>query len=278
MKKLLLTFGLLTVVTNFILAQDQGENTYNIVRYLQLKPNESAKFYEFDNLGQIQTDTVFIASEYFQFKKKYLEDVNNVTYVIVTFPDFTGSTNSGQTKAITTPVVKGVPAGTVRVDLFDKYNGKALCIPLTEYEKLQTTNIYRRNIHITGGVLTLPFKFRSAVGQTPRSMTTDVTIGPYIGTRVRLAKKSDVFLTVPFTVGLTFINVNNSNTTTTNSQTTDNSIVPGFTIGSGFVIQINKYELGLIAGADFGTGKAGTEWIYNNKPWVSFAIGYSFLK
>ena len=278
MKHLLLSIGLLTIGANLILAQDQNDNAYNVVRYLQLKPNESAKFYEFDDHGQIQKDTVFIASEYFQFKKKYIEDIDNVSYVILTFPDFNGSSNSGHVKLNSTPVVKGVPAGVVRVDLSDKYNGKALCIPLTEYEKLQTINIYRRNLHLTGGVLTLPFKFRDAIGQTPRSMTTDVTIGPYIGGRVRMSKKADVFLTVPFTLGLTFINVNNSNTTTTGTQTTDNAIVPGFTIGSGIVIQLNKYELGLICGADFGTGKAGTDWIYNNKPWVSFAIGYSFLK
>lgn len=278
MKKRLLTILLLTSLTNLAFSQEQSDNAYNVVRYLQLKPNQSAKFYEIDNTGQIQTDTVFIASEFFQFKKKYIEEINNVTYVIITFPNFIGETNSDKQKNITTPSVMGVPLGTVRVDLSDKYNGKVLCIPLTEYEKLQTINIYRRNFHVTGGVLTLPFKFRGAVGSTPRSMTTDVTIGPYVGSRVRLSKKSDFFLTVPFTLGLSFINVNNGNTTVVNPQATDNSIVPGFTIGTGLVFQLNKYELGIIGGYDFGTGKSGNEWIYNEKPWVSFAIGYSFLK
>ena len=56
-----------------------------------------------------------------------------------------------------------------------------------------------------------------------------------------------------------------------------NEIVPGFTFGSGLIFQINQYEFGLVGGWDFGTGSAGSDWIYNEKPWVSFAIGYSFL-
>ena len=68
-----------------------------------------------------------------------------------------------------------------------------------------------------------------------------------------------LFLTMPFTLGLTFINVNNSNTTTINSSDSKNEIVLGFTLGSGLIFQIDQNEFGLVGVCDFGTGTAGSE-------------------
>jgi hypothetical protein len=245
---------------------------------LELKPNTVAKFLEIDNRGNIQPDTIFIANEYFLFKIFDTETIDGKEYVIIKYPDFNGKTNNEKIKFyfIIGATEKESKTGAVRVELSEKYNGKMLCITQEDFKKLSVTNIYRRNTHITGGILTLPFKFRKKIGQTPSSMTTDVTLGSYIGLRKRLAKKSDFFLTVPVTLGLTFINVSSNNTSPVN-PTQDNAIVPGFTFGCGLVFQIDKFEFGLITGWDFGTGKAGTDWIYNKKNWVSFAIGYSFL-
>ena len=267
----------MTILTNFAFSQNGTDNGYDVVRYLQLKPNSVAKFYEIDDRGNIQPDTIFIASEFFVFKIFYTDKIDGKDYVIIKYPDFKGKTNSGNVKLKFISVAEEKQNGAVRVELSDMYNGKTLCIDQEDFEKLSTINIYRRNIHITGGILTLPFKFRRSIGQTPSSMTTDVTLGPYIGARIRLAKKSNFFLTIPVTLGLTFINVNSNNTNPVNS-TQDNAIIPGFTFGGGLIFQINQFEFGLVTGWDFGTGKAGTDWIYNKKNWVSFAIGYSFLK
>ncbi|MFC0875865.1 hypothetical protein ACE01N_04685 [Saccharicrinis sp. FJH2] len=276
MKKAIFILALLilTVVSH---GQNIKENSYDIIQNIQLKPNTVAKFFEIDNRGNLQTDTIFIASEYFIFKPFYEENINGKDYVIIKFPNFSGNSNSGKMSKHT-PAIGGVAKGTVRVELSEAYNGKILAISKEDFDKLLTNNIYKRNIHITGGILTLPFKFRGKVGEIPRSMTTDVTLGPYVGPRMRLSRKSDFFVTMPFTLGLTFINVNNSNTSPTNPSNNQNEIVPGLTLGSGLVFQIRQYEFGLIGGWDFGTGTAGSEWIYNEKPWISFAIGYSFLK
>ncbi len=253
----------------------QNDNGYDVPRYFQLNMNQTAEFYEIDEFRKIQKDTVFEAGEYFVLKTKSEKIIDGVSYLIIEFPDFTGKLQRGKEPKSS---IAGSSTGPVYINLSKDYNGKLLCIQKGEFDKLRFTKIYNRKVHLTGGLLTLPFKFRSKVNDTPRSMTTDVTLGPYIGARMRLLKKSDFFLTVPLTAGLTFINVNDSNTNPNNPQSNDNAIVPGFTLGSGLVFQLNKYEIGFIGGWDWGTGKAGSEWIYDAKPWISFAIGYSFLR
>ena len=253
----------------------QNDNGFDIPRYFQLNLNQTAEFYEIDEFRKIQKDTIFEAGEYFVLKRKGEKIIDGINYVIIEFPNFNGKLQNGKE-----PKLSAIKSSTetVYVNLSKEYNGKLLCIQKGEFEKLNLTKIYNRRVHLSGGLLTLPFKFRSKVNDTPRSMTTDVTLGPYIGARMRLLKKSDFFLTVPLTAGLTFININNSNTSPSNPQSSDNAIVPGFTVGSGLVFQLNKYEIGFIGGWDWGTGKAGSEWIYDGKPWISFAIGYSFLR
>lgn len=133
-----------------------------------------------------------------------------------------------------------------------------------------------RDAHVTGGQLTLPFKIRKSREHNTFRLTTDVTLGGYIGYTRRLSRKRDFFLTVPLTAGLTFINVNDNNTTLDLSAS-DTEVVPGLTWSSGIIIQMDKYNFGLLFGKDYASN-VGNQWEYHGKLWWSFGIGFVFLQ
>ncbi len=133
-----------------------------------------------------------------------------------------------------------------------------------------------RNAQVTGGQLTLPFKIRKSLEHNTFRLTTDVTLGGFVGYTRRISAKKDFYLTVPLTAGLTFININNNNTTLDKSET-DSEIVPGLTWSTGLILQMDKYSFGLMLGKDYASG-VGDQWEYHGKLWWSFGIGFAFLK
>jgi hypothetical protein len=123
----------------------------------------------------------------------------------------------------------------------------------------------------------VPFKLRPKQGDTKFQMTTDVTVGAYGGIRKRISKYSPTYLTIPIVLGLSFINVTQNTTTNTGTADLKSKITPGWTWATGIVIQTNVLNLGFIIGKDYASGFA-EDWIYYDKTWYSFGIGYSFLK
>lgn len=150
------------------------------------------------------------------------------------------------------------------------------------FDELSKTTIYstkifkEQNYRVTTGLLTIPFKLRPALDTVNFKMTTDVTIGPYFGITKRISKRNDYFITVPATLGLSFINLTNN---TTSREFNDNEIdvVPGFTWSTGIITTWNKFTIGYVVGQDYASS-VGDNWLYQGKYWHSFAIGYSFLK
>lgn len=123
----------------------------------------------------------------------------------------------------------------------------------------------------------MPFKLRPKQSDTKFQMTTDVTIGAYGGIRKRISKYNPTYLTIPVVLGLSFINVNESTTTNVGVADFKSGITPGWTWATGFILQTNRLSLGLVFGRDYTSGYAD-DWIYNNKTWYSFGIGYAFQK
>ena len=48
-------------------------------------------------------------------------------------------------------------------------------------------------------------------------------------------------------------------------------------VGLGAVLELTNFQLGFVMRVDRAPGEDETGWIYNDKIWHSFAIGYSFL-
>lgn len=133
-----------------------------------------------------------------------------------------------------------------------------------------------RHARITGGQLTLPFKIRRSPENHTFKLTTDVTLGGYVGYTRKIALKKDFFFTVPLTAGLTFINLTNNNTTVAQDES-DAEVIPGLTWSSGLIFQLEQYSFGLMLGKDYAS-KVGDQWQYHGKLWWSFGIGFVFLQ
>ncbi|HAD10960.1 MAG TPA: hypothetical protein DCF33_00840 [Saprospirales bacterium] len=133
------------------------------------------------------------------------------------------------------------------------------------------------NLGVTGGQLTIPFKIRRKEENQTFRLTTDVTLGAYIGLTQKLSTERNYHLTVPVTAGLTFVNINNNNTSLEFSAGDggETEVVPGLTWSTGIILQLEEYNFGFILGKDYA-GEVGDQWIYHRQWWWSFGLGFSF--
>lgn len=134
-----------------------------------------------------------------------------------------------------------------------------------------------RHARVTGGQITLPFKIRKDAENHTFRLTTDVTLGGYVGYTRRLSCRRNYSLTIPFTAGLTFININDNNSSALRADVVDADVVPGLTWSTGVILQLESYTLGLMFGKDYA-GNVGDQWAYHGKTWWSFGVGFVFLK
>lgn len=162
--------------------------------------------------------------------------------------------------------------------------GAVLQTPATTDSTLKTKSAAQReprkmmilnDWEFSGGQLTLPFKIRPNPDNHSFRLTTDVTIGGYIGASKTLSEKHHYRLLVPITAGLTFINLDNANTSLSLEEP-GADVVPGITWSTGLILQLGNCNVGLVVGKDYASA-VGDEWQYNGKWWWSFAIGYAFV-
>jgi hypothetical protein len=132
-----------------------------------------------------------------------------------------------------------------------------------------------KDFQITGGQLTLPFKIRPKAETNSFRLTTDVTVGAYIGLTKRLSVKKNYRLIIPLAAGLTFININDSNTSL-DLALQEAEVVPGLSWSTGIILELEKYSLGLMFGKDYAS-EVGNQWKYHRKIWWSFGIGFTFF-
>jgi hypothetical protein len=115
------------------------------------------------------------------------------------------------------------------------------------------------------GLLVIPFKLRF----NPGSISPGTALGPYIG--YKLGSDSNLFTSIVTTLSLAGVSLND-----VNSQNVKN--VLGLTYGGGVILNFNnKIQVGAILGADY-IGEQGKDWNYQNKLWLSIAIGFTFLR
>lgn len=134
---------------------------------------------------------------------------------------------------------------------------------------------WRHSTKLASGFMTVPFKLRPKQDSVNFNMTTDITLGAYIGVKKRVSRKTNNFIVIPATLGLSYINIGNSETSNVNTKD-NSSVIPGWTWSSGIVFDLNGFNVGLVFGQDFASG-VGDNWLYNKKMWYSFSIGYSFF-
>lgn len=134
-------------------------------------------------------------------------------------------------------------------------------------------------------IITVLFKYRPAIENLPRQLTTDFNGNVYTGYRidrfVRYLKPTPAGPKVivkhkALTIGL-FAGIGSTSITpwTTNNQTIDeyNGLV--LSKGIAFMAGINSLTVGIGVGWDTLTDRDKDIWIYQNKPWYGLTFGLS---
>lgn len=275
--------SLILFSTFSLTAQQTGERK----KFIEI--NQRTSYYEVNEKYEILLDTIYHSSTGFLVYPDYDEiEISGEDYVILNYPNFTNGTQFNTSKRAVVTLVTG--QSPVHIDIVGKdsigntryINGKKLAIKKTDFDALNKTDHYsiswkkKRNYDFSFGILTVPFKLRPKIDSTSMNITTDITLGPYFGITKRLSSSKRFYLTVPATLGLSFINIDNNNTS---NVTFDENIgiVPGITWSTGLIFQLEDFNIGVVLGQDFASG-IGENWKYNGKLWYSFAIGYNFLK
>jgi hypothetical protein len=266
---------------------------------IYIEINERASFFQVDNHYKLIKDTIYHSNTGFYISPGY-DTAQETDYIVISYPNFICK-EKGKNKNICQQYVskkalsninnKGISDSTpFHINIASKdskgklvfINGKNLAIKKSDFELLNKTTHYStswgkfKNYKLSSGVMTVPFKFRPQKDTTEFSITTDITIGAYIGITKRLSSTKRYYMTIPATLGLSFININNNNTSDKKFDNTT-GVVPGITWSTGIIFQIEDFNLGFVVGQDFAS-EVGTKWKYNGEPWFSFAIGYNFIK
>lgn len=290
MKAIIILISML-LYTYTVFAQNQ-----DFEKETAIQLNERAAFFEVGERYELRKDTIFHGSAGFILNPNY--DVqrypNGEEYLILTYPEYECKEKEKNCRQyierldhveyqrLKASRVDSIP---VHVDIVERTNGSTtyrngirLAIKKTDFDLLKKTNYYsRKGVKFSSGILTVPFKFRPEKDSTEFILSTDATIGAYGGVTFRLSKTQRFYVTLPVTLGLSFININDNNTSNTEPQGNPSGIVPGITWSAGVIFQLSDFNIGIVVGQDFASG-VGNKWMYNGEPWFSFAIGYNFLK
>lgn len=284
MRKIILIISLLLVAISLFSQQEKKTS---------IEFNDRTKFVEVTPRRQLLNDTIYHMNSGFRINPEYdIERIANEDYVIFTYPNF--SYNGKQIVRDISGLEK-MKADSIILNPFHKelitkvndtlviaINGKTFAIKKTEFDLVKQTTYYSvsfnkwKNYNFSSGIMTVPFKLRPKVNDsTEFNLTTDITLGGYFGLTKRISSSRRNYITIPATLGLSYININDNNTSNVKK---DNSIgvVPGISWSSGIIFQMQDFNIGVVLGQDYASS-VGDKWIYNGKTWYSFAIGYNFL-
>jgi hypothetical protein len=249
----------------------------------QTQANEDPFFYkvsglvyvkEFNALTRTKTTTLKIPKEPLKFKivSKEVDATDNSTFYVIKFLQINDETGSDK--------IASLKNNTNFVNSAD--NDKFFWIRKDELDNYQTNEFITKsykipNVNIAYGAnISLPFKLRTETNGQNIKITPDLTLGGYLGLKWRISKKKPFYVTAPvISIGLATLSLNDNSNPTSPSK--GDGTVLGITGSTGAVFQFNDFQFGLMLGWDRAAGEIGKDWIYNNKTWYSFSIGYSFL-
>lgn len=246
---------------------------------------------EFNTLTKTKTEIQKIPKEPLRFRivSKEINAIDNSTFYIIQFLRIKSGSDETvkiivdgrwKNKKVTKTVESTLKGSAIFINSDD--NNKYFWIRKDELDNYMTddfiTKSYKTpNTDISYGAnISLPFKLRTETNGQNIKITPDLTLGGYLGVKWRLSHTKPFYLTAPVvSLGLATLSINDNNNPTTPNK--GDGTVLGITGSTGLVFQLNDFQFGLMLGWDRAAGEIGKDWIYNNKTWYSFSIGYSFL-
>jgi uncharacterized protein YlzI (FlbEa/FlbD family) len=284
MKSTILTITLLLTAMSAFSQQEKKTS---------IELNDRTKFVEVTPRRQLLNDTIYHMNSGFRINPEFdVERIGDEDYVIFTYPNFNynGKQAVRDISTLQNLTADSLVVNAVHKELIERVNdtltiainGKTFAMKKTEFDLVKQTTYYSvsfkkwKNYNFSSGLMTVPFKLRPKLNDsTEFNLTTDITLGGYFGLTKRISSSKRNYITIPATLGISYININDNNTTNVKK---DNSIgvVPGITWSTGIIFQIEDFNIGFVLGQDYASS-VGNKWIYNGKTWYSFAIGYNFL-
>ncbi len=132
--------------------------------------------------------------------------------------------------------------------------------------------ITRSNLDLVVGNVITPVKLRFA----PFDFTKDITLGSTFGLKYSFAKKQNAAVDGLISIGVSSLTIDSTSSQGKTQQTID---LLAFSTSLGIVVEFGNAQVGAFLGFDFISNKNQNEynWIYRNKPWISFGLGYSIF-
>lgn len=124
--------------------------------------------------------------------------------------------------------------------------------------------------------LVIPIKIRPFIDDTPLEFVGEFTLGSYIGYQTGSKSISDIDA---YHYSQTFSGFAAPTMVRINPETADtdkSNLVLGFSLGLGYIVNLNDFQIGLVGGVDYISGDASKTWIYQGRPWFSFTVGFDF--
>jgi len=272
MKKTFFTLLILFFVTVMTYAQQlqiiEEKFYYEIGGLVYVRP--------FDIHTKTKGSNNIIPKEKLQFRiVSKLNDTDNSAYYVIQFPSDKINKDKNKVEGGYTNGTDNIKSGDneyfwLKKDEFDNY---------TEENNLGINCIYKsykRKPFLTYGAnLSLPFKLRTKVNNKNVSIETDITLGGFAGLKWRWSPTMNIYSSVIISGGLVSIPINNDNVS--GSQNVEEGKIFGLYYSLGALLELSDFEFGFFWGFDRASGEIGKYWIYNNMPWLSFSIGYSFF-
>lgn len=256
MKTILITFILFLKIS---LLFSQSVEEYN---YISIQPIVVTSY---DLINSTSTGTKKLLKEGIQFR--LIGDVVNddslgPVYVIQVL-DIVAGTDKYKTSA-----------EVVNSDDNDRF----FCFPSSMLNETMAKKRYmiRKNISPSLGTITIPIKIRPKLQQiSPLDYTTDVSIGGSVGAKTRISRYHPYYFNLVAVFGATTINIDSA--TTHGYANGLDSKLAAFTPAIGGIIELDKFQIGIVTGCDIASGQIGQNWIYSGRIWWSFGIGFQFL-
>jgi hypothetical protein len=132
--------------------------------------------------------------------------------------------------------------------------------------------IIKSNIDLLVGNIFTPLKLRFK----PFDFSKDISIGTTFGVKYSLGEKRSTSVDALIGLGISTLSIDSFASRGKVESTVD---LLSFSPSIGLVLEFGNAQIGLFSGIDFisNANQNKYEWIYRNKPWLSFGIGYSLF-
>lgn len=280
MKPTKLIFLVLTVFTySYIFSQQQSESDEKF-DYLTIGHFTLKKF----NIKENKPLTEFKipkSGTRFTIKNKVVHPVNDYNIYLIDILDYPNKYKEGSKKD---KLIEYDQRGSdLYINIID--NDELFWIKSEELDNLLEEEFVLKRYYLHpkfayGASLSVPFKIRPETDDFNMKITPEITLGGYVGLKQRLSRFKDIYVYIPVvTLGVTTLGINENNIIkeTGNNEEVQDGLVLGRTFSVGTIFEFKSFQIGLIGGFDKAGGEIGKDWVYNDKFWYSFSIGYSFF-